>query len=374
MVKLWSPKPIMRVRFLLPLPNIGGYMKKLLKDLIEFKTVTDLNEFNKCFNYIKDYLKDSNLYIKEYSFDNKTSLVVSNTKSKKLDIIFCGHIDVVPGNNKQFKAKVVGNKMYGRGTYDMKGHDAVMIKLMKNLNTNFKVALFLTSDEEMGGFKGTDILLNKKGYTCKLAIVPDGGNNFNLVEEEKGVLQLELSYKGVPAHASTPFLGVNAIEKLMEVYQKIIKMYPIPKNEKDFITGINLGYISGGDYINRVPSYAKLGLDIRHVGTDKKEDIINNIKKIDKNLEVTVLEKSIEFKYIENDLSKEYLDCCKKVLKKKVKFAKIASSSDARFFYIKNISTIIMNASGYDMHGDNEYIELDSLDKLYEIYSNFINR
>ena len=137
-------------------------MKKLLKDLISFKTVTDENEFIKCFNYIKDYLKDSNLFIKEYTYKNKISLVISNTKSKELDIIFCGHIDVVPGNSKQFKAKIIGNKMYGRGTYDMKGHDAVMIKLMKNLNTNYKIALFLTSDEEQGGFKGTDILLDDR--------------------------------------------------------------------------------------------------------------------------------------------------------------------------------------------------------------------
>ena len=349
-------------------------MKKLLEKLISFKTVDDNKEFIDCFNYIKKYLDNSNLYFKEYTYKDKTSLVISNTKSKKLDIIFCGHIDVVPGNSKQFKAKTTGNTMYGRGTYDMKGHDAVMIKLMKNLNTNYKVALFLTSDEEYGGFKGTNILLNKKGYTSKLAIVPDGGNNFNLIEEEKGVLQLEISYKGKPAHASTPYLGINAIDKLMDIYKKIIKIYPLPKNDKDFITGVNLGYISGGDYINRVPSFAKMGLDIRHVPNDSKESILNNIKKLDKNMDIKILEQGYEFKYLENDLSKEYLDIAKKVLKKKITVSKCESASDARFFYKNNISTIIMNAKGFDMHGDNEYIELDSLNKLYEIYSNFVNR
>ena len=348
-------------------------MKKLLEDLIEFKTVSDNNEFIKLFNYVKDYLKDSNLYFKEYIDEGKTSLVISNTESKDLDVIFCGHVDVVPAKESQFKAKIEGNRMYGRGTYDMKGHDAVMIKLMKNLNTDYKVALFLTSDEEAGGFNGTDILLNKEGYTSKFAIVPDGGNNFNLIEEEKGVLELEISYTGKPAHGSTPYKGINAIVKLMDIYNKIIEIYPIPKDDNDFITGVNLGSINGGDYINRVAAFAKMGLDIRYIPSDTPESIIENIKKIDEKMDIKIHEQSYEFKYIESDLSKKYLDVCNKVLGNKVTFAKCASSSDARFFYKNGISTIIMNASGHDMHGDDEWIDLDSLDKLYEIYSTFIN-
>lgn len=349
-------------------------MKQLLEDLIKFKTVDDYNEFVKCFNYIKDYLQDKKLYFKDYEFNKNRSLVISNTEDKNLDIIFCGHIDVVPGRDDQFNPIVDGNKMYGRGTFDMKGHDAVMIELMKNLDTKYKVGLFLTSDEELGGFNGTDLLLNEIGYTAKLAIIPDGGNDFNLVKEEKGVYQLELSYKGVPSHSSTPYLGVNAIVKLIDIYEKLIEIYPLPKNDEDFITGINLGQIEGGDFINRVPSLATMGLDIRHTTKNTKEEILNNILKIDKNVDIKELERSYEFKYIENELSKEYLDVVREVLQREINSINCASSSDARFFYKNNISTIIMNAKGNDMHGDNEYIELDSLEKLYKIYTKFINR
>ena len=348
-------------------------MEELLKKLIKFKTVDSDEKALNCVKYIKDYLKDTHLYMKDYLFNNKRSLVISNTVSNNLDIIFCGHLDVVPAKDEQFNPVICDGKMYGRGTFDMKGHDAVMIELMKNLDTDYKVALFLTSDEEAGGFNGTDILLNKEGYTSKFAIVPDGGNNFNLIEEEKGVLELEISYTGKPAHGSTPYKGINAIVKLMDIYNKIIEIYPIPKDDNDFITSVNLGNISGGDYINRVPAFAKMGLDIRYIPTDTPESILENIKKIDDKMDIKVTENSYEFKYIESDLSKKYLDICKEVLNDEVIFAKCASSSDARFFYKNGISTIMMNACGYDMHGDNEWIDLDSLDKLYEIYSKLIN-
>lgn len=349
-------------------------MEDLLKELIKFKTVSDDQEFVKCITYIKEYLKDTKLYLEDYLFNGKRSLVISNTVSNNLDIIFCGHLDVVPGNDNQFNPVIKKGKMYGRGTYDMKGHDAVMIEIMKNLNTSYKVALFLTCDEEQGGFNGTNKLLNEIGYTSRLAIVPDAGNNFQLVTEEKGVLQIEITIKGTPAHSSCPWNGDNAIIKLMEIYNKIIKKYPMPKDDLDYKTSVNLGYIKGGDAINRVAGSATMGLDIRHTLTDTKADILKFIHNLSSDTIVNVLKEGIEFAYLENDLSKKYLSCAEKVLGHAISLSKCASSSDARFFYEKGISTVLMNAEGFDMHGDNEYIILASLNKLYEIYERMLSK
>lgn len=347
-------------------------MNNLLQDLIKFKTFENNNEVTKCFNYIKKYLKKSNLFIKEYNFNNYRSLVISNTKDKDLDVIFCGHLDVVPGNESQFHPIIENNKLYGRGAFDMKGHDAVMIELMKKLPTNKKIALFLTTDEEQGGYNGTYKLLNEEKYASSLAIIPDAGNNFDLIIEEKAVLQLELSMKGISTHASTPWKGENAITKLMNIYNKLLNIYPLPENKKEFITSINLGYIKGGDVVNRVPSKASLGLDIRYISKDSEEEIINNIKTISSDVEINVLEKGINYKYLESDLARKYLSVCKNILKRKINISKCEGSSDARFFYEKHISSILMNAKGNDMHGDNEYISIDSLHRLYEIYYKFL--
>lgn len=341
---------------------------EVLTKLLSYKTYKDnTEEFSKLFKFIKDNY--SNLYIEEYRFNDKTSLVLSNTKSKDLDIIFCTHIDVVYA--KDYSYKIKDNNIYGRGTIDMKASVAVILTLLKYINTDKKIGLFITSDEETSGNGAKELV---KMYNTKIAIVPDGGSNFELIIEEKGILQLELSINTKPAHASQLFNGENAIVKLMNIYDKIIEKYPLPKNSKEYITSVNLSKLNGGLSNNQVPDYATMILDIRVVGKDKIDNIIKFIKKLDKDLKVNVLIKGDTFKTnIKNKYVKQYIKASEKVLNKKLVYNTCESASDANFFYEANIPTVIMNPDGYYAHCDNEYVNIDSLEILYNIYVEFIN-
>ena len=177
-----------------------------LKKLMSYTTVDgNNNEFDKLFDYIKITMP-KHLNFKEYEFNGKKSLVLSNTEDLNLDVIFATHIDVVPAKDYSFKEDE--KNVYGRGTIDMKGQVAVCLELLFNHEYKQKVAMFITSDEEIDGNCVKQLL---KTYNTKLAIVPDGGNNFKLIEEEKGLLQLKVKVSGKPAHASQPYNGENAI-------------------------------------------------------------------------------------------------------------------------------------------------------------------
>lgn len=351
-------------------------IKDILVNLVKFETVYGNEKaFLDCFNYLKAYFQDSNLFIKEFLFNGFKSMVIGNADIKDFDIVFVGHLDVVSGNKEQFTPFFKDNRLYGRGAFDMKGHVAVMISIMKNLslfNTPYKVGLFLTSDEERGGFFGVDKLLNEVKYKTKVAIVPDAGNNFSLIKEEKGVLQLKLSYNGKSAHSSQPYNGDNALIQLINAYDGLLKKYPMPKNSNCFTSSINLSSLNGGMAINKVCNYGEMVLDIRHIPKDRKQDFINTIQKTNSKIEIEVLNEGSEFIYLENNLSRKYLLSCEKILKHKVRKAKCESSSDGRFFYQKGVSCVLMNAKGKNLHADNEYINLDSLETLYEIYRDFL--
>lgn len=352
--------------------------EELLLKLISYKTVdgNDKTEFTNCFNFIKDYLSDNkHLLFKEFDFNNNISMLITNTKSNDYDIIFIGHIDVVPAREDQFKATIIDNKIYGRGSFDMKGHDSVMINIMKSLDNSKKIGLLLTTDEERGGFYGIPKVMEKNPFKAKLAIVPDGGNNFDFITEEKGVLQLELIAHGKSAHASKPYAGKNAILELLELYNKLIEKYPLPKDESEYKTSINLGKISGGSVVNIVPDSASMMIDIRHVYKDKKEDIIKFINKINKNIEVKIFAQGEAYKAeLNNKHVKKYIEVCESVLKRKIRFVTCESASDARFLEKYGINAIIMNGSGHDLHGNNEYIKISSLDKLEKIYKEIIKK
>ena len=351
-------------------------MIDILNDLIEFKTIyPNYKEIDKIYNYIENYYKNTNLYIKKFSCNGDTSMYIANTNNKEVDVLFVGHIDVVDAKDDDFKPKIIENKLYGRGSFDMKGHVAVMLKLLKDNDFNISVGLLLTSDEERGGINGTKYFLDNLNYSCKIAIVPDAGNNFQIIDEEKGVLQIKVSYKGKEAHSSQVWNGDNAIKKIIELYNYLIKKYPLPKSSFDYKTSINISKISGGNLINKVPHKCYAIFDIRHIVKDKKSDILNCIKEFNDKFLVEVLASGDAFQTIKNNfLYNLFLDTYKDYFKKDIKYFQCESASDGRFFYSKNIPCILMNASGGNLHSENEYIDIKSLDDLYNLYLMYLKK
>lgn len=343
-------------------------IKDIALKLLSFRTIADnKEEFTKLFNYIKE-ICNKELNIKEYEFNGKKSLVVANTSSVSLDIIFCTHVDIVPIEN--YKIIEDEENIYGRGTIDMKGSVASCLYLMNHLHTNKKIALFITSDEEIDGNCCVELL---KIYNSKFAIVPDGGSNFDLIVEEKGALQLKVVAKGISAHASQPFNGSNAIAKIINLYNKLLKKYPLPKDSSEYKTTINLSKIIGGTQINCVSDYAEAYFDIRHISTDSTESIIKYMSKF-KDIDYEILLDGKVFKTdLDNVLIKKYISACETVLNKKIKYSGCESTSDAIYFYEKGIPTIIMNPIGYYPHNPKEYVNKNSLIILYKIYAKFID-
>ena len=343
-------------------------IKDIALKLLSFRTIAEnKEEFTKLFNYIKE-ICNKELNIKEYEFNGKKSLVVANTSSVSLDIIFCTHVDIVPIEN--YKIIEDEENIYGRGTIDMKGSVASCLYLMNHLHTNKKIALFITSDEEIDGNCCVELL---KIYNSKFAIVPDGGSNFDLIVEEKGALQLKVIAKGISAHASQPFNGSNAIAKIINLYNKLLEKYPLPKDSSEYKTTINLSKIKGGTQINCVPDYAEAYFDIRHISTDSTESIIKCVAEFE-DIDYEILLDGKVFKTdLNNVLIKKYISACETVLNKKIKYSGCESTSDAIYFYEKGIPTIIMNPIGYYPHNPKEYVNKNSLIILYKIYAKFID-
>lgn len=337
------------------------------KKLIGFKTIKgNYEEFNNAFDFVKHEL--NKYYIKEIFVDNYKNLVVSNTEEKDLDIIFCAHIDVVPMD--KYEASICDNKMFGRGSFDMKSQLSVIMSLFKHNESKKKIAFIITSDEEIGGNCCREIL---KDYNSKLAVIPDAGKNFELVVEEKGLLQLKLIVVGKTAHASEPYKGDNPILKLFDIYNKLVEIYKLPTSEEEFITSINLSKIEGGNAVNMVPLDASMTLDIRYTKDCSKEEIINNIKKIDSSISIEVLDEGPVFKVDEKlPVIEEFLKNAEKILKRKVLIKRCVATSDAIYFSEKNIPTIVMNPIGDYWHGPNEYVLIDSLYSLYEIFKTLL--
>ena len=349
-------------------------MEKILEEIInntcklmEFITIKEnYKEFEKAFSYIKKQL--NNYYIIEKEVNHYKNLIISNSKEKNLDIIFCCHIDVVPST--EYKGIIEGNILKGRGAFDMKGQLSTIISLLKNNTTSKKIALIITSDEEIGGKCCQEIM---KEYNSSIAVIPDAGKDFSLVVEEKGLLQIELKVKGISSHASSPFEGENAIIKAMKIYQELLKKYPMPKDKKDFKTSINLSKLHGGDTMNKVCDEAILSLDIRFSKETTIEKLLKDIEEIGGYEELKILDQGPMFFVDDNNpIIEEFKNNAKKILGHNLIIEKCLATSDAIYFSEKNIPVIMINPIGDYWHHPKEYVEIDSLYTLYLLFKTLL--
>lgn len=359
---------------------------ELTKKLMAFKTINGNDkEIAACFNFIKKYfepeIKAGKIIVKKYENNGHISMVFSDADTIKPNIILNGHIDVVAANDSEFAPRIETGKLYGRGAADMKSEVAVLMKIFKNaINNGIKksIALMLTSDEELSGKSGVGYLINEIGYKSDIVIAPDGGHNFEIIIKEKGGFWIKIIAKGKSSHGSRPWLGENAILKLIRFYQNLEKKFPIlKKTESLYQSGIslNLGRIQGGRSINSVPDAAEIYLDIRYSEKADKIKIVKIIKQLSKKHglafelidEVEMLETNpkdpclIKFKKI-----------AEKTVGKKIKLSKATGASDARFFSVKNMPVIISVPNCGNKHGTNEWVEIKSLDKFYAIIKTFL--
>lgn len=353
-------------------------MKELLSRLIKFKS--DKNhpqEIKKCFDFIVNDLKKAGFKVKTYSSKGKPSLIAAKKLKKYYQYILNGHLDVVPTDYPNaFKPTVKASRLYGRGASDMKGVDAAMIELIKDKDLkNVDLALMLTSDEELGGLDGVSYLLNKKEYSCDCVIVPDGGNNFHLTLTEKGVIHVKLTAKGKAAHGSQPWLGENAIEKLISVYQKIKKKIPDTTAKNRWLPTVSLGKLVGGDATNKVPSYAEMYLDFRFPKKNQGKEILDLIDKTIKKFKKVSYQIPSEGTIMTTSKNNQYVKKIIQLAKKEkvnLKISKAHGASDGRFFSAKGIPVIMFSPVSSQAHVDNEWVDLKSLNRFYNLVKKFL--
>ncbi len=199
-------------------------------------------------------------------------------------VVLHGHIDVVPGHPEQFKPRVEGERLIGRGAYDMKGGLAALMCALADLRDleGATVKFVCAPDEESEDFDqhATDDLV-ARGLTGDFAITGEP-TNLHVGVQAKGVLMIRLVVFGRSAHGSTPWLGENAILRAIDVFRRIETMpFAAESTEMFDRPSINLGRLNAGDAVNKVPDEAVMAVDIRYLPGQEPGAILEQIRAIE---------------------------------------------------------------------------------------------
>jgi succinyl-diaminopimelate desuccinylase len=364
-----------------PDKTLKDELAKLTTRLVSFRTVSDnTTELNKCFDYIEKYFQDrQSLRIKRLKYNDQPILILTNTPSKNPDIILSGHIDVVAGSPSQFKPERRNNRLYGRGALDMKGGVAVLLKVFHDLTssnlTNLpSIALHLTSDEETGA-KSSVFLAEKEKWRAKFMLVPEGAPKFQLVSREKAVCWIKIKATGKSSHAAYPWLGDNAATKLWQAYNKIIQLFPPPKDT--WIPTVSLSKFKTDETNarNQVPATAEALLDIRYTNAfaDSARQVLEKLQKKAPEVSLTLEDQSnLLFVPDNNKYLVQLLKIASTIKKRKVKPGFNHGASDAAAFATVGVPVVTSGVTGANHHADNEYVSLSSLVDYYHIVRRFI--
>lgn len=196
---------------------------------------------------------------------DRASLVA--TRGTTPGLCFSGHLDTVPlglaaWNQPPLGGKIVGDRLYGRGSSDMKGGVAAFIAAASA--TEAPCSIVLTSGEETG-CDGARWLVEADVLPPATAMVVGESTDNQPVAGHKGALWLELTTQGVTAHGATPELGRNAIAAMAPTLVRLTAWQPDHAHKDMGRATCNIGRISAGINTNSVPDLCRLGGDLRSV-------------------------------------------------------------------------------------------------------------
>ncbi|MGQ4891797.1 MAG: M20 family metallopeptidase [Candidatus Njordarchaeia archaeon] len=390
----------------------GKEIVETLVDLVKAKGVNPPGDTTEAVNVIAKILDTYNIEFEiiEPSPGKKNLIAKVGDGDKKL--ILNGHIDVVPvgegWSRDPFKAEIVGDQIFGRGTTDMKGGVVALLYAFLAMRDISKGQIIYTAvaDEETGGEHGVKYLTENKfieGDACIVA-EPSGSllhGRYSIVAGEKGNLWIRIIAKGKASHGSMPMLGDSAIKKLSLAINKLPPVFPekiTPPSDAmdlveygkewmnlvnkdagqviDHITA-NIGVIRGGSKINIVPDHAEMEVDIRiPIGLNKDEALKRIREVIGDEYEIEIIE-STNPSYTPSDeeIVKISREAGFKFLNYDPTPISMPATSDARFFRRAGIPTLNFGPGFLELaHTKDEYTLISHVKTFAKIYVEIIEK
>jgi succinyl-diaminopimelate desuccinylase len=363
--------------------------------------------------WIETTLRDVGLAVERIAVDpQKPNLLVTIPGTSERTLCFNGHLDTVPFDADAWSYSPLGervdNRLYGRGTTDMKGPVAAMVQLAlaygrTDTDPPVTIQLALVSDEETGGDAGLRTLLESDRFgpdACVVGETTSRNGRYSVSVADRGNIWLTLEASGTAAHGSRPMIGDNAIDRLTDAIAHLrsefgqrelsidAAMDPIIEESVAFyepVAGteptrvlyryptINLGVIEGGTAINTVPASACARVDIRltaGVETRTALESIRNCLRGMKAIEITDLSWTRgTYEPLDSPLVEASASAAQRVVDEPVFRRSATGGGDAKTFRHEGIPTVEFGFGTQTAHGVDEYTTTDALVRNVTAYA-----
>lgn len=391
---------------------------ELTQALVSIKSDNPPGDMSEIADFVEAYFHKHGILVNRYEpVKGRVSLIAVLPGKGQRTLTFNGHLDVVPAGNLSlwnmdpYAGELIDGKIWGRGSADMKSKISaamVVARVLKEMNTSFPntFMLMLVPDEETGGEHGTKWLLEEGLVHTDAVIVGEGaGRHYGVAN--KGSLGVNLKITGRAAHASRPFEGDNAIERLAAIlprlhdleawepelpsdvqkiielsrnfYKEIAQKRNIPIEQYLWSlrhTTVNVGVIRGGVKRNIVAETAVAEIDLRYPPGVTGKALLVQLEKLLSELAVPGLSKEVVFDF--EPFYQEVETEIVKISKKALRELKICTNpypifkgsfNDCRYFKHAGIPCIVLGHNGSGGHVPNEHCSIEEIMQTASLYA-----
>jgi succinyl-diaminopimelate desuccinylase len=290
-------------------------------------------------------------------------------------VILHGHVDVVPAHADQFTPRVEGDRLIGRGAYDMKGALAAMMCAVRDVADNGKVRVrfVCVPDEESEDVdnRSTDALV-EEGLRADFAITGEP-TDLHIGVQAKGVLAVRVEVSGIAAHGSTPWAGDNAILKAYDVFRRI-ETLRFSRESSDLFDrpSINISRIAGGDAFNKVPDRCTMDVDIRFLPNQRPAEILAEIRALPDARIIKTFQRAPARVSRQNPYVRALREAVSKSLDDEALSVGRDGASDAISFLEAGVPAVEFGPIGGGHHGPEEWVSVDSLQRYRRALGDFV--
>lgn len=326
-------------------------------------------------------------------------------KGSGRSLLLNGHIDVVSPEPLEawheggpWSGRIEGGRLYGRGAADMKSgllanFFALRTLLILGLRPKGTVLLQSVIEEEAGGIGGTLACL-QAGYTADAMIIPEPFD-LRIVTAHPGIRYFRVKVMGKTAHAGQSHLGVNAIGKLLRIYDRLMKLdlERAERHRNAFFEqssgrscNLNVGTFRAGDWVSTVAGAAQLEARISYLPEETEESVRREVTE-------AVLEVAAQDAWLrehppliewfgwdakpwvqnpEASVIRQFERIATEVLSFTPEKAASHAGLDTRFAPYFGVPSFTFGPRGGLLHTSNEYVELDSVLQTAKVLAAFI--
>jgi acetylornithine deacetylase len=303
----------------------------------------------------------------------RPSVVVrSGRRGSGQTLLLCGHLDTVGlgGMSDPLAPRIDGDRLYGRGAYDMKGGLAAALVACRNAarsGLSGEVIVAAVADEEHSSIGVQEVLRHVR---ADAAVVTEP-TELAVATAHKGFVWVEIEVVGRAAHGSRPYLGVDAILKTGPILVALTSLNQRLRSDAHPTLGpgtLHASLVTGGLEESTIPDRCTLTIERRTLPGESVAEVeyeiaelLSRCRRADPELAVTsrtLLARQPFETAAAEPIVGTVIQAARGVLGRSVGVVGVSYWADSAFLQAAEIPTVLFGPDGDGAHAAVEWVSL----------------